>query len=461
MPPFGPLRISLVLGLFPFLVPGSISGQVPASDEAPGHIPFETHELENGLSIILAPDPGAPAVAVNLWYDVGSRHEAPGRSGFAHLFEHLMFQGSERVGEGEHAQYVERAGGRLNASITEDRTNYFQSLPPERLNLALWLEADRMRSLQITQEAMKREVEVVKEERRLTFDNAPYGGTQLQAYYYAPYDSVSCFAYAHSVIGSMEDLDAAQLSDVQAFFDLYYSPNNATLTVSGAFDPRLARELIGDYFGDIPKGADPPQVRCEDPFTHLPVEMEIPDPNAQLPAVWISYGAVPRAHPDGPALSVLARILGSGQSSRLHQRLVRQDQVALQAGAFATLRLGPGLVTLLAVANQGVDANALLAAIDEEVERIRREGITEGELERARNQVRASTILSRQTVMGRAEALQSANHFYGSPDAIRTQVEAVEGVTLEDVLRVADEYMTPGNRAVVRTRPGTGQEEDG
>ena len=468
MPLSGPFRISPVLGFFPLLatgllvlVPWSVSGQAPRSDQALGHIPFETHELENGLTVILAPDPGATAVAVNLWYDVGSRHEAPGRSGFAHLFEHLMFQGSERVGEGEHAQYVERAGGSLNASITEDRTNYFQSLPPERMNLALWLEADRMRSLQINREAMKREVEVVKEERRRTFDNAPYGGTQLQAYYYAPYDSASCFAYAHSVIGSMEDLDAAELSDVQAFFDLYYSPNNATLTVSGAFDPRLARELIGDYFGDIPRGTDPPEVRCEDPFTHLPVEMEIPDPNAQLPAVWISYGAVPRAHPDGPALSVLARILGSGQSSRLHQRLVRQDQVALQAGAFTTLRLGPGLITFLAVANQGVEANTLLAVIDEEVERIRREGITDGELERARNQVRAATILSRQTVMGRAEALQSANHFHGSPDAIRTQVEGVEGVTLEDVLRVANEYMTPGNRAVVRTRPGTGQEDDG
>jgi zinc protease len=435
------------------LAPLDVQGQVP------GDIPFESHELDNGLKVILAPDPNATAVAVNLWYNVGSRHEPAGRSGFAHLFEHLMFQGSEHVGEGEHFQYVERAGGNLNASITEDRTNYFQSLPPERMNLALWLEADRMRSLQITEEAMKREVEVVKEERRLTFDNAPYGGTQLQAYYYAPYDSASCFAYAHSVIGSMEDLDAAELPDVQAFFDLYYSPNNATLTVSGAFDPQVALGFVRDYFGDIPRGIDPPEVRCEDPFNHLPVEMEIQDPNAQLPAVWISYGAVPRAHPDGPALSVLGQILGSGQSSRLNQRLVRQDQVALQAGAFATLRLGPGLFTLLAVANQGVETDALLAAIDEEVERVRREGVTQEEVERARNQVRASTILSRQTVMGRAEALQSANHFYGSPEAIRTQVEAVEGVTPEDVLRVANEYLTLGNRAVVRTRPGTGQED--
>jgi len=186
-----------------------------AQQAQPGDITYEMYQLDNGLRVILAPDAAATTVAVNLWYDVGSRNEPRGRSGFGHLFEHLMFQGSENVERGQHMQMIERAGGNMNASITEDRTNYFQTLPPDRYNLALWLEADRMRSLNITNENMRREIEVVKEERRLRIDNSPYGTAQLQAFYYAPYDSTSCFAYAHSVIGSMEDLDAAQLDDVQ------------------------------------------------------------------------------------------------------------------------------------------------------------------------------------------------------------------------------------------------------
>jgi zinc protease len=230
----------------------------PLGAQDRGEIDFESYRLDNGLHVILSPDPEATAVAVNLWYDVGSRNERPGRSGFAHLFEHLMFQGSENVGAGDHFQLVERAGGNLNASITEDRTNYFQTMPPERMNLALWLESDRLRSLQITEENMRREVEVVKEERRQGVDNSPYGTSVLQAGYYAAYDSTSCFPYAHSVIGSMEDLDAAQLEDVQDFFDVYYVPNNATLTVVGSFDAAEARQLIEEYFGGIPGGAEPP-----------------------------------------------------------------------------------------------------------------------------------------------------------------------------------------------------------
>jgi predicted Zn-dependent peptidase len=436
---------------------------VPASGQnadPPGDIPFESYRLDNGLHVILAPDPGSTAVAVNLWYDVGSRHERPGRSGFAHLFEHLMFQGSEHVAAGDHFQFVERAGGESNASITHDRTNYFQTLPPERMNLALWLEADRMRSLRITEESMKREVEVVKEERRLRIDNSPYGTTQLEAYYYAAYEPASCFPYGHSVIGSMEDLDAAELSDVQDFFDLHYAPNNATLTIVGDFEPEVARELIQEYFGAIPPGGERPEVACEDPFSHLPVEMTVRDPNATLPAVWTSYGTVPTAHPDAPALNVLARVLGAGQSSRLHVRLVREEQAALQTSSFSDTRLGPGLLIVLAIANQEVQSDRLLQLIDEEVERIREDGITERELVRARSQVRAQVIMGRQTVHGRAEALQSANHFHGDPAAIRTSVERVEAVTAEDVRRVAREYLGPDNRAVIFTRPGSDPEED-
>jgi zinc protease len=423
-------------------------------ERQPGDIPFESYRLENGLHVILAPDEASTAVAVNLWYDVGSRHERPGRSGFGHLFEHLMFQGSEHTGPGEHWQYVERAGGSLNASITEDRTNYFQTLPPDRYNLALWLESDRMRSLDITEENMRREIEVVKEERRLRVDNSPYGEAYLEAYYYAPYDPETCFAYAHSVIGSMVDLDAAELADVQAFFDTYYAPGNATLTVAGAFDPAEARSLVEAYFADIPARPAPEPVGCEAPFDHLPVRRSVHDGNARLPAVFAAYGAVGARHADAPALTLLASVLGAGETSRLHQRLIRDTQAALDVFASASLRVGPGLFVAAAFANQGVGADRLETLLDEEIARVQRDGITDGELTRAKHRYRAGTIMGRQTVMGRAEALQWHNHFLGDPGQIRAQLDRFMAVTRDDVQRVAAEYLVDGNRAVVVTMPG-------
>jgi zinc protease len=431
-----------------------------AQQATPGDISFEMYELDNGLRVILAPDAEATTVAVNLWYDVGSRNEPRGRSGFGHLFEHLMFQGSENVERGQHMQMIERAGGSMNASITEDRTNYFQTLPPDRYNLALWLEADRMRSLNITDENMRREIEVVKEERRLRIDNSPYGTAQLQAFYYAPYDSTSCFAYAHSVIGSMEDLDAAQLDDVQRFFDLYYAPNNATLVVAGAFDTAEARGLIEEYFGPIPRGQDPPPVECTDAFRGLPVRQTIDDPNARLPGMMISYGAVQTGHEDSHALTLLASILGQGESSRMHQRLVRGEQAALQAQTFASLRRdGPGIFMVFALTNQGVEPSTLERLVDEEIARIRDEGVTEEELEKAKNRYRANAVRGRQSSMGRAEALQWHNHFLGDPGAIRTEMERYMAVSRDDIRRVAGRYLTEQNRAVIVAMPATASED--
>jgi zinc protease len=426
---------------------------------AAGDIPHQTYRLANGLHVILAPDPSATAVAVNLWYDVGSRHERPGRSGFGHLFEHLMFQGSENVERGAHFQFVERAGGSLNASITEDRTNYFQTVPAERYNLALWLESDRMRSLRVTEENFRREVEVVKEERRLRIDNAPYGTSQLAAFYYAPYDAATCFAYGHSVIGSMDDLEAAELRDVQEFFDTYYAPNNATLVLAGAFDPAEARVLIEQYFGDIPAAAPPPPVVCEEPFRGLPSRLVIEDGNARLPAFRASYGGVAAGHADSYALSLLGSILGQGQTARLHERLVRQEGAALGAGAGVNLRRGPGLFVVQATANQGVDVDRVQRLVDEEIARIQREGVTAEELERAKSRYRANAVFGRQSVMGRAEALQWHNHFLGSPGAIRTEMERYMAVTAADVQRVAAQYLTPQNRAVIITQPATAATE--
>lgn len=222
---------------------------------------YETYTLPNGLRVILSEDHSSAVVAINLWYDVGSRNERPGRSGFAHLFEHMMFQGSAHVDKGEHMQLVERAGGELNGTTNEDRTAYFETLPANRLNLGLWLEADRMRSLAITDENFENQRETVKEERRLRVDNQPYGRAFTDGMT-LPYDSTRCFGYAHTVIGSMADLDAAQTTDVQAFFGLYYAPNNAILAVVGDFQPAAVKRLIEQYFGDIPSNEPPPTVEC-------------------------------------------------------------------------------------------------------------------------------------------------------------------------------------------------------
>jgi zinc protease len=447
------MTVSRACALFSCLAILLTAGATAQEAGRAGEIPHETYVLENGLRVILAPDPASTAVAVNLWYDVGSRHEPPGRSGFGHLFEHLMFEGSERVPRGTFDRLINEAGGSANASITEDRTNYFATVPTSQLARVLWLEADRMEALLVTEESMRREIEVVKEERRQRVDNAPYGPASLQARYYAPYDSASCFAYAHSVIGSMEDLDAAQLEDVQAFFDTHYAPNNATLTLVGAFEPDIARGLVRQYFGGIRAGPAPPEPRCDEPFRHLPVTREVADAAARLSGVFVSFGTVEVGHADSPALNLLGAILGAGQTSRLHRRLVREERAAMQASAVSNARRGPGLFVVNAIANQGVPADRLLELIDEEVDRIRREGVTAEELERAKNRARASAVIGRQTVMGRAETLQWANHFLGDPAGYRAEMERTAAVTAEQVREVADRYLAPTNRAVVIARP--------
>jgi zinc protease len=447
------VRAGACVALLGLVAAGATTAAVAQEATFPGEIPHETYRLENGLRVILAPDPQATAVAVNVWYDVGSRHERPGRSGFGHLFEHLMFEGSERVPRGTFDRLINEAGGSANASITEDRTNYFATVPGSQLARVLWLEADRMEGLLVTEESMRREIEVVKEERRMRVDNAPYGPSSLQARYYAPYDSAGCFAYAHSVIGSMQDLDAAQLADVQEFFDTYYAPNNATLTLVGAFDREVARRLIHQYFSGIPSGPAPDSPRCDDPFRHLPVSQELGDAAARLPAAFLSYGTVEVGHADSYALNLLGAILGVGQTSRLYRRLVREERAALQASATSDTRRGPGLFVVNTIANQGVSAERLIELVDEEIGRIAREGVTAEEVERAKNRARASAIIGRQTVMGRAETLQRANHFLGDPAAYRTELERTEAVTAEAVRAVAERYLRPENRAVVITRP--------
>jgi len=430
-----------------------------ASAQEPAPIVFETYSLPNGLKVILAPDRTTQVVAVNVWYDVGSRNETRGRTGFAHLFEHMMFQGSANVKKAEHFQLLERAGGEMNGSTAEDRTNYYEVLPSNRLNLGLWLEADRMRSLAITDSNFANQREAVKEERRLRVDNQPYASSYFEGIY-AFADSATCFPYAHSIIGSMDDLNAARTQDVKAFFDLYYTPNNAILTVVGDFDTAEAKRLIEQYFGSIPKGSTPPPVECEPGYGKGAIRKPWPDPRANLPGVLLGYRLPEASHADMPALSLLAMIMGQGESSRINKRVVRERRLAQFAVSLPNPggpRRGPGILLTLAVANQGVSNDSLEASLVAEFRKVVEEGVTEEELAKAKNSYRTQLITQRQQALFKAETLQSASLFLGTPEAVNTNWRRYLAVTVEDVKRAAGSFLRAENSLVLLITPGVTQ----
>jgi predicted Zn-dependent peptidase len=393
---------------------------------------------------------------VNVWYDVGSRNERPGRTGFAHLFEHMMFQGSANVKKAEYYQLVERAGGGLNGSTQPDRTNYYETLPSNRLNLGLWLEADRMRSLAITDSNLTNQTETVKEERRLRVDNQPYGAALFEGPQEL-FDPRTCFPYSHSIIGSMADLDSATVEDVGDFFKQYYAPNNATLVLAGDFNPVETRRLIQQYFGDIPRVQQPPPVECTQPFNTGPLKRRMQDDNANLPIVLLMYRTPAEDHPDIPALALLGILLGQGESSRLNQKLVREAQAAVASQAVAGIfgpRRGPNFFLAYAIANQGVGPDSLDFLLSAEMARLAEGGISEGELTKAKNSYRAMAIHSRQTSMDIAENLQYATMFLGTPEAVNTEFARYLAVTREDLVRVARTYFRDDNSlSIIVTSP--------
>jgi predicted Zn-dependent peptidase len=420
---------------------------------------YETRLLANGMRVILAEDHSVPIVTINLWYNVGSRDERLGRSGFAHLFEHMMFQGSAHVKKGEYLQLVERAGGSLNGTTNEDRTAYFETLPSNQLALGLWLEADRMRSLAITAENFENQRETVKEERRRAVDNRPYGhafsdGPTL------PFDSTACFPYAHSVIGSMDDLNAAELEDVQGFFDQHYGPNNATLTLVGDFELEPTHALVERYFGDIPPGPEREPVGCAVSFAAGAKRRVFDDPLAELPAVLVMYRIPSHSDDVTRPLQLLNTILGDGESSRLHRALVREARTALQAGVFVDSRRGPGVLLAYAIANQRVSADTLAAQLALQVERAAREDVTSDELDRARNEYRAAEIFGRQTTAQIAQQLQHYAHFHETIDEIESDLDRYMAVTAEEVRMAAERYLVEDNRYTVLVVPSRRASED-
>jgi len=434
---------------------GTLCGGALSLAAQTGRINYETFTLPNGLRVIYSENHSAAVVTVDIWYNTGSRNERPGRSGVAHLFEHMMFQGSAHVKKAEHFQLVRAAGGQLNGSTQEDRTNYWEELPSNRLNLGLWLEADRMRSLAITDSTFHNQREAVKEERRLGVDNQPYGRAFTDGLV-APFDSTSCFAYAHTVIGSMTDLDSAKTADVQAFFDTYYAPNNATLVVTGDLQPGELRRLVNQYFGGIPSHPAPPAVTCDWKLSPGAARREVLDAHANLPAVLRLYRIPPHDDADTPALELLNIVLGQGESSRLNVAIVRREKAALETQAIIVgSRRGPGITAVFGIANQGVEANRLDSLLAAQVDSVRTASVSPEELIKAKNTFRAQFIENRETTLARAEELHHYDMFHHSVEDINTDLDRYLAVTADDLRRVAQKYLDPANTFVIVVKPGT------
>ena len=422
--------------------------------QEPGKVAVESYTLANGLKVHLVEDHSSQVVAVDVWYDVGARNERAGRTGFAHLFEHMMFQGSANVKKAEHFQFVEKAGGFLNGSTTIDRTNYFEVLPSNRLNLGLWLESDRMRSLAITQPNLDNQREAVKEERRMRMDNQPYIGVVIDSIA-SLYDREKCFAYAHSVIGSMNDLNAAKVEDVAAFFKLYYAPNNASLVVAGDFEPAEAKKLIEQYFAAVPRVPAPPKVNCEQAFNTGALRRTVTDKNATLAASVAFFRVPEEAHEDHPAVELLSNILGQGESSRLNRAVVREAKAAAAAqtlGLYGPTR-GPNALAVLAIANQGVAVDSVEKLVAAQIQRIAAEGVTEAELSKAKNSFRSSKIMERESALNVAESVHYAETFLGDPLKVNTDLARYGAVTVADIKRVAAKYLQTANSLVLMIVP--------
>src|SRR5580700_10331608 len=434
--------------VFSMLLAGSLllQSQTPPK---PLQIPIQQYKLDNGLRIVFSEDHTAPTYAISLTYNVGSHNEHAGHTGFAHLFEHMMFEGSENVGKGEHMSLVENNGGNMNGTTTEDRTNYFESFASNQLDLGLFLESDRMRSLAVNQANLDNQRNAVQEERRLGVDNQPYGETSevLQGLIY------DNFANKHSVIGSMQDLNAATIKDVQNFFRTYYAPNNAVLTLVGDFQPAEALAKIKKYFGDIPAQPTPPAPDLAEPPQTAERRKTIEDPFARTPRLDIAFKTPPGNTSDVYALDVLAGALGEGQASRLYQTLVKDKELAVNVFCEVDEHRGPSTFNIIVLARPGKDLKEVEKAVYAEVERVKSEPIADWELEKIRMTERRETAQQLQSTLFRAYVIGEMAVNFGDPNLINTRFDKIQSVGKQDIERVAKTYLTEENRTVVTTLP--------
>lgn len=407
------------------------------------------HRLANGLRVAMNPDPSVPVVSLAVYYNVGSRNERADRTGFAHLFEHMMFQGSDNVPKAGHFQYIMKAGGTMNGTTSSERTNYYETLPANQLPLALWLESDRMRSLAVTQENLDNQREAVKEEKRLRYDNQPYGKI---------FDMINemiykNFANAHSTIGSMDHLDAATVEDVQEFFRIYYAPNNAVLALSGAFDVDKAKALVEEYFGDIPAQPLPNEIDVSEPPEVAENFREWQDPLAPFPAFLIGWKIPPRRTPEFNALYLAGKILYDGESSRLYQKLVKGDESVIQLFGFTDERRGPSSIFIGAIPKPEMDVSVIHEAIMREIHDLAAHGPTAEDMEKIENQLVNDAVRARQSSMARAQAIAEFALYDGDPNLINTELEEFLAITADQIRHAVGVYLNTDNRSLLEVVP--------
>ncbi|MEJ7741575.1 MAG: pitrilysin family protein [Nocardioidaceae bacterium] len=421
-------------------------------------VPHLSRTLDNGLRVVLSPTPGLGVVAVNLWYDVGSRHEEPHRQGFAHLFEHLMFQGSRHVKSGDHFALLQGHGAALNATTSFDRTNYFESMPSGALDLALWLEADRMAYLDdaLTQENFENQVDVVAQERSQRMDNVPYGTVFEKA---LPLVFAAEHPYGHLPIGDMQHLAEATLAEVSAFHATYYMPNNAVLSIVGDVTEAEAMKKAEQFFGHIEPGAAPDRVLPEPlPALAEPSRLDVSE-DVPAPAIWFAL-RLPADTPAGRellAVGLAASIVGEGDTSRLHRRLVRHDQTAMSAGlGINALVAGNSLGVGSVHAVPGQDLDEIAAVFDEVVSRFAAEGPTQLELDVARAQAERDWLDEMSTAAGRADALSSCALLFGDAEILNERLAVLQSITADQVQHAAQVWLTSAVKAQVRVLPSSG-----
>jgi zinc protease len=410
---------------------------------------IEQFNLSNGLRVILCEDHAVPVVSIALYYDVGSRNEKEGRTGFAHLFEHMMFQGSENVPKAAHFQYIFNAGGTMNGTTSTERTNYFETLPASHLPLALWLESDRMRSLKVTQENLDNQRNAVQEEKRLRYDNQPYINAFLrinELIFKNP-------ANAHSTIGSMEDLDAATIDDVQEFFRIYYAPNNAVLTVVGDFDSPEARDLVHQYFEAIPSQPPPPSVDISEPDEVATTQEVYNDALAPAPAFVLGWKIPPRRTPDFYAISLAADLLFEGDSSRLYQKLVKGQESVVSIQGGIDERRGPSAVYIFALPKPGEEVSAIRNQIFDEIRSLRTSGPSPAEMEKLRNSLCNDVVRGRQSTMYRAQRLAEYALYDGDPTLVDSELDQYLSITPDQIKDAVARFLDVENRVVLDIIP--------
>jgi zinc protease len=421
----------------------------PASVVRPAKFDYTMTTLPNGLQAVFLEDHSTPIVHVAIWYHVGSKNEVPGRTGFAHLFEHLMFKGSKNVQSDQHPSVITSHGGQANAFTDEDATVYWETVPSQYLPLVLWLEADRMASLDVSDAKFRTEREVVKEERRMRFENQPFGRLSEIIFDKA----FKVHPYRHETIGSMADLEAASITDVRAFHDTYYVPNNATIVVVGDFETKQAQALVDQYLGKVPRGKPVPRDIPAEPAHTREERFTVTEP-WPLPAVVVSYHITRDGHPDAYPLHVLAKILSDGDSSRIYRSLVYEKRLALAAFGEAKLIEDPNLFYAVAIVQPPHTPEQVLAALQAELDKVKTEGVTAGELDRAKRQWARDYILGRETVQQKALHLGHAVVIHNDIKTADGEFDLFQNVTLADVQRVAKTYFTPESRMLLTIMPG-------